>query len=158
MEKEAFLRAVRQDGKRLYLIALSVTGNHADAEDVMQNVYLKLWQHAGTFTDEEHLRKWLTAVCANEAKSLLRAAWRRKSAPLEEAKEQYTFDTPRDAHVFNAVMALPPKERAAVHLFYYEDMPVREIAHVLGTSPGAVKTRLSRARKQLKESLGDEDL
>lgn len=156
MEKETFTGIARRHSRRLYLIALSFTGNHADAEDVLQNTLLKLWRHKKTFADDGHLSKWLTAVCVNESKSVLRAVWRKKQVPLEDAEALYAFDTPRDRAVFDAVMALPPKERAAVHLFYYEDLPVKEIARTLGVSEAAVKTRLSRARKIMKESLGDE--
>lgn len=157
MEKQAFEQTVRQQSRRVYLIALSFTGSHADAEDVMQNVFLKLWQRAPGFADETHLQKWLTAVCVNECKSLLRSARRKKDVPLEAADALYTFGAPRDRSVFNAVMALPPKERAAIHLFYFEDLSVKEIARILGISSGAVKTRLSRARKILKENLGDDN-
>ena len=103
------------------------------------------------------MEKWLTRVCVNESKDLLRAAKRRRGVPLEEAEGLYTFDTPRDESVFRAVSALPAKERAAIHLFYYEDLSVREIARTLGIGEGAVKTRLSRARSRLKEALGDEN-
>lgn len=156
MDKETFTRAAERNSRRLYLIALSFTGNHADAEDMLQNTLLKLWQRAKAFTDEQHMDKWLTAVCVNECKSLLRSLRRAKNTALEEAQGLFTFDTPRDLQVFAAVMALPAKERIVIHLFYYEDLSVNEIAKALGISAGAAKTRLSRARKTLKEKLGDE--
>ena len=84
------------------------------------------------------------------------AAFVKNSVSLDEAKELYTFDTTQCFDVFNAIMSLPKKERLAIHLFYYEDMQIDEIAQVLRCKPSAVKTRLHRARTHLKSILGDD--
>ena len=77
----------------------------------------------------------------NECKKLLRSPWRRRTGPLEEADEP-VFDTPAQSELFQQVMALPPKYRAAVYLYYYEDYPVKEIARILELNPSTVQTRL----------------
>jgi len=137
------------------MIALSFTKNHDDSEDIIQNVFLKLWRYSGHFENEEHIDKWLTRVCINESKNYIKLSFR-KNTFLDDAKDLYTFDRPKDYDVFNAVMSLPKKERTVIHLFYYEDMSVSEMAKMLEMKESAVKTRLHRARKKLKDILGDE--
>lgn len=80
----------------------------------------------------------------------------KKNTFLDEAKDIYTFDKPKNYDVFNAVMSLSKKDRAIVHLFYYEDMSVKDIANLLKIKESTVKTRLHRARLKLKNLLGDE--
>lgn len=155
MTNECFIRAVKRNNQRLYAIALSFTKSHDDAEDILQNVFLKLWKYSGEFESNDHIDKWLTRVCVNESKNYIKLPFR-KAATLDDAKDLYTFDKPGDYDVFSAVMSLPKKQRTIIHLFYYEDMSVIEIAKMLNIKESAVKTRLHRARKQLKEILGDE--
>ncbi|MBQ6165545.1 MAG: sigma-70 family RNA polymerase sigma factor [Clostridia bacterium] len=157
MDKNEFTATVQRNEQRLFLIALSFTKNRADAEDILQNVFLKLWEYKKTFTDALHTDKWLTTVCVNESRNYIRSPFRSRVSALDDADELCTFDDPKNGAVFRAVMSLPQKDRTALHLFYYEDMSVGEIAKQLHTSPAAVKTRLCRAREKLKNILGDED-
>lgn len=155
MTKDCYTEAVIRNNKRLYLIALSFTKNHYDAEDILQNIFLKLWKYEKAFENNEHIDKWLTRVCVNESKNHLKLSFRKNNF-LEDEKELYTFDSIRDVDVFNAVMSLPKKERITVHMFYYEDMSVKDISCLLNVKESAVKTRLNRARNKLREILGDE--
>ncbi len=66
MTNDNFVCAVERNHKRLFIIALSYTKNHQDAEDILQNFFLKLWKHNREFTEENHMDKWLTRVCINE--------------------------------------------------------------------------------------------
>ena len=156
MDKNEFTDAVRRNADRLFLIALSFTKNRADAEDILQNVFLKLWKNKKPFENAEHTDKWLTTVCVNESRNYLRSPFRSRVTALEDAEAYCVFDDPLDGEVYRAVMSLPKKDRAALHLFYYEDMSVDEIARALHGSPSAIKTRLCRAREKLKKILGDE--
>ncbi|MBQ9531059.1 MAG: sigma-70 family RNA polymerase sigma factor [Eubacterium sp.] len=156
MNNDEFIYAVKRNSNRLYLIALTFTKNHYDAEDIVQNTFLKLMKQNKTFESEKHMDNWLTAVCINESKDYLKSFFRKNSTSLEDAKELYTFDKPKDFDLFTAVMSLPKKERTVIHLFYYEDLSIKEIAVVMKISESSVGTRLHRARKHLKEILGDE--
>ena len=91
----------------------------------------------------------VTAGAVNECKKLLRSPWRRRTGPLEEAGEP-AFDTPEQSELFRQVMALPPKYRAAVYLYYYEGCSVQETAAAMGANPSTVQTWLMRARGKLK--------
>ena len=91
----------------------------------------------------------MVRVAVNECKKLLRSPWRRRTSPLEEAGEP-AFDTPEQSELFRQVMALPPKYRAAVYLYYYEGCSVQETAAAMGANPSTVQTWLMRARGKLK--------
>ena len=121
-----------------------------EAEDVTQETFLRLVRTAPEFADEDHCRAWLLRVAMNCAGDLFRSAWRRHTRPLEEAEQ---VPAPEEGGVLEAVLALPERYRAPVHLFYYEGLSTAEIAAVLGKSEGAVRTRLSRARAMLRGAL-----
>ena len=156
MTENEYISAVRRNSQRLYLIALSFTKSREDAEDIIQNVFLKLWNCGKPFDGESHTDKWLTAVCVNESRNFIKAPCRKRCVNLDELAEDASFDSAQEQDIFNAVMSLPQKECTVIHLFYYEDMSVKDIAKLLKQSESAVKTRLHRARKKLKEILGDE--
>ena len=153
MEQTDFNCAVQRNSQRLFLLALSFTHSHADAEDVLQDVFFKLWNHTKPFENETHIDKFLTRVCVNTCRNHLRALSRRRDTLPEDALQLYTFDTPEDYDLFCAVTSLPTRERTVVHLFYYEDMSVREIAQTLHIGQSAVKTALHRARNHIKDCL-----
>lgn len=156
MRNDEYIYAVKRNSNRIYLIALSYLHNHHDAEDVMQDVFLKLWKTNKVFKDDEHMDKWLTITCVHKCKDHFKSPFVKNKVALDEAKELYTFDTIKNFDVFNAIMSLPPTERLVVHLFYYEDMQINEIAEIVKSKPSAVKTRLHRARSHLKSILGDD--
>ena len=152
-----FIHSVKRNNQRLFLIALSFTKSAHDAEDILQNVFLKLWKYPKDFENEEHIDKWLTAVCVNESRNYIKAFFRNHlSLEQNEIVSPHIFDSSAQQDIFNAVMALPKKDRTVIHLFYYEDLSVKDIADLLGLKEAAVKTRLSRARTKLKERLGDD--
>ena len=137
----------------LYAAAFAVTKQAQDAEDVVQETFLAYYTTRKQFDSEEHIRAWLLRVAINKSKNILRTFWRRNRRRLTDEMEELTFDSPESENLFEAVMKLPDNYRAVVHLHYYEDYSVREIAQILSLSESNVKTRLSRARKQLRDTL-----
>lgn len=156
MTEKAFTQAVEKNNRRVFLIALSFTKNPEEAEDIMQNTFLKLWTSKDSFENEEHIAKWLTVVASNESKNSLKLFAKRASREQTEISEEFEFDSVEDRELFNAVMSLPPKISGVIHLFYYEDMSIKEIAKTLSVSESAVKTRLNRGREKLRNILGGE--
>ena len=156
MRNDEYIKAVKRNSNRLYLIALSYLQNHHNAEDVMQDTLLKLWKTNKVFNDDAHMDKWLTITCVHKCKDHFKSPFVNSNVALDEAKKLYTFDTIKNYDVFNAIMSLSQKERIVVHLFYYEDMQINEIAEIIKSKPSAVKTRLHRARTHLKAILGDD--
>ena len=158
MDKQVYMEAVNRNSHRVFLLALSFTRQRQDAEDVMQTVFLKLWKHPVEFTDETHMDKWLTKVTVNESRSLLRAR-ARDPISLEELETLGAVaEQPEERELIAAVMQLPEPLRAVIHLHYYEDLPIKEIADLLKISQAAVKMRLVRGRNLLKSELMEGEL
>ncbi|MBU5452671.1 sigma-70 family RNA polymerase sigma factor [Pseudoflavonifractor sp. MSJ-30] len=145
--------AFRQFGDRVFSAAFSATGSKEDADDVVQDTFLKYWDTDQDFTDENHIKAWLLRVAINRSRDLLRSFWHRKKVPWEDYMEELSFEEPEDKSLFEAVMELPRKYRVTIHLHYYEDLSVSEIAEILHTTEGTVKSQLSRGRKLLKTKL-----
>ena len=137
----------------VYRVALSGCRNPADAEDVTQNTFIKLWERQESFEDLEHARKWLIRVAINECHSLWRTPWMKKTTYLENVKKEPSFSMGERSELYYAVLELPVKYRQVVHLYYFEEYSVKEIAGLLNLSETAVQTRLLRARQKLKETL-----
>lgn len=143
----------------VYKLALSQSKNVHTAEDITQTVFLKYLQSKKVFKEKEHIKAWLIRVTLNECKSLYSSPWFKKTVPLEEA-EPIAFNNEEKGDVYYATLKLPPKYRAVIHLFYYEDMSVSDIAKTLHQKEAAVKTQLFRGREMLREHLkgGYEDV
>ena len=128
----------------LYTAAFNVCKNAQDAEDVVQDTFLQYWSQKKEFETEQHIRAWLLRVAINKAKNKNNTFFRRNALPLEDYMETLAFQSEESSELFEAVMKLPEKYRIVVHLFYYEDYSVKEIADILKITPGNVKVRLSR--------------
>ena len=157
MTQEEFAGAARTYGDTVYRIALHALNNPQDAEDVTQTVLLKLYECYKEFESEEHMKHWILRVAVNESRHVLRSFWRRTSVPLEEWREQAVQEDPARAEVLEAVMALEPKYRVAVYLYYYEGLSVAEVAGAMKANVSTVQTWLLRARARLKQALSDEE-
>lgn len=141
---------------RLFAIAFTVCQNREDAEDAVQDTLIRYCGAKKDFESEEHIRAWLIRVVINRAKDIRACLWRRKRAAWEEEMAALPFEEPEDSRLFEAVMGLEEKYRVVVHMFYYEDYDIREIARILGCPGGTVKSRLSRARALLKNTLKED--
>ncbi len=140
----------------VYRICLSYSGNRSDAEDIMQEVFLRYLKKPRSFATPEHEKAWFLRVTVNCCKSFFTSAWRKRIVSLEEYEHLPSpQDVPDDkgSQVYEAVMALPPKQRICVHLFYYEEMTIKEIAGTIGAPESTVKSHLFRARASLEEVL-----
>lgn len=138
-------------------LALNQTRNKANADDVYQEVFLRLIKSTDKIHDEEHLKAWLIRVTINCSRSMLGSYWNKNVVSLKEAAALET-EPPEENSVYQAVLRLPKKYRTAVHLYYFEGYSVKEAAEILGQSESAVKTQLKRARDRLKPILQKEGL
>ena len=126
----------------------------ADAQDICQNVFLKLLQSDRRFDSEGDTRAFIIRVTINECKDVLKSGWRRRSVPLDELIErEVPFLPEENTGVLAAVQRLPVKYREAVYLYYYEGYNAEEIAAMVGAKPAAVRQRLARAREKLRKEL-----
>lgn len=134
----------------VYRLALSRTRNRMTADDVVQEVFLRYIRTDKVFESEEHIKAWLLRVTINCSNSVFESSWFKKTVPLNE---EIPFDTPEKSEVYYAVLELPKKYRTVIHLFYYEDMSIAEIAKCLGEKISTVKSQLHRGRGMLREKL-----
>lgn len=137
----------------VYKLALSQTKNSVNADDIFQEVFLRYVQSNKEFESEEHRKAWLIRVTINCCRKLWSSAWFRHTVPLDE---NLKFTDSDKSVTFYTVMELPLKYRSVIHLYYYEDLSVKEISSVLGLKESTVTSRLCRARKKLREKLKGE--
>lgn len=156
METNEYKRLTSMYLDCVYRVAVNGCQNYADAEDVVQNTFMKLWEKEDIFEDDTHARKWLIRVAVNECNSLWRSPWKRRMASLEELQQEPIFSTEEKSNLYYAVMELPVEYRQVVHLYYFEDYSVKEIVQIMKLSQTAVQTRLLRARQKLKEKLKED--
>ena len=147
---------VERWGDMVYRLALARTANVPDAEDVFQEVFLRYFRHEERFQSDEHRKAWLIRCTVNRAKSLTAAPWKKRTVPLETAAEVGVEDDYRE--VYGAVLSLPGKYRAVIHLHYFEGLSVLEIAQTLQVAEGTVKSQLSRGRALLRDMLKEVEL
>ena len=131
--------------------------NHADAEDITQEVFLKIIRHDMRYQSMEHERAWIVRVTINLCRDLLKSKWHKTSVSMEEVSEAQrgsceNFTEIQDDMMW-AVLQLPEKYRNCLYLFYYEDYSIKEIAQSLEMPENTVKTNLKRGRQALKEFL-----
>lgn len=153
---EAFLKQAMADwGDAVYRLALGQTRSRADAEDVYQDVFLRLLDSGTAFESPEHLKAWLLRVTVNRCRDLARSGWKRRTVALDpewDAPDAAAHDD-EDAAVWDAVGQLPEQQRTAVHLHYVEGYSTEEIASALDCRPATARTWLFRARARIRELL-----
>jgi len=125
--------------------------NRQDAEDVTQNVFLKLYTYSGDFIDDEHIRAWLLRCTINECKDILHSHWYKFSQPLEFADDIVYKGSKESGRLLRIMQKLNKNNRLALYLYYYEGYSCSEISKIIGISEDAVSARLRRGRKQLKK-------
>lgn len=138
---------------RVFAAAFSICRCRDDADDVVQDTFIQYFSQNREFESEEHIKAWLLRVAINRAKDITSSFWRRNRVSWEEHMDELVFEEPADKGLFSAVMQLPERYRIVIHLFYFEDYSVGEIAALLLTREGTVKSQLSRGRKLLKNML-----
>ncbi len=139
----------------IYKLALSQTKDQGHAEDVTSDVFLKFLSSSKDFESEEHIKAWLLRVTINCSKNVFSSTWFKKTVPLEET---LLAEVPEEeSEVYAKVLKLPQKYRAVIHLFYYEEFSVAQIAKYLELNESTVRTHLQRGRSLLKTSLEGED-
>jgi len=145
---------VQRNESKVYRTAIAIMGNKADAEDIMQDVFLKVVAgKAPQFQSAEHETAWLIRVTVNHCRSRLRLHWFRKSEPLLDI---YPAQDNEQHELLETVLSLPPKYRIAIYLFYYEGYSTKEIAEITEQKEPTVRSILTRARHMLKDFLEGE--
>ena len=142
-------RIMNAYGNKLFRICLIMLGNASDAEDVVQETLIKYLQKSPEFKDKEHEKAWLIKVASNTCRDMLRFRMRHATVDMESIN-QFTKDS-SDNGILEALMVLPEKFRIVLILYYMEQYKTEEIAKMIGKSSSAVKMRLQKGRRLLKE-------
>lgn len=150
MDSDRLEKLIIRYENTLLRTACAILDDLPGAEEVVYDTFLRLWEKDPAFESEAHEKAWLLRVTVNGCRSALRARKRRPAVPLTEA---VPAPTQEEREIWDAVAALAPGERAAVHLFYYEGYSAEEIAVLTRRRPGTVRAQLSRARARLREWL-----
>lgn len=155
MTEEHLVRLVEAYSPMLLRLACTRLDSTADAEDVVQEVFLRLLTTHPRLRDAGHEKAWLIRTTLHRTADFRRSAARR-NVPLEAAAEQTAGET-EDSEVLTAVRGLPEKYSAVLHLHYYEGYSIKEIATLLGLPASTVGTRLARGRERLRQMLKEDD-
>ncbi len=137
----------------VYKAALSCCKNRDDADDAVQNAFLKLLKTDTEFTDDEHIKRWLIRVAVNECKSGWRSFWHRNKVSFDDLDTEPSYRDETHGELLGTLNRLPQNYRAVIHLYYYEGYDVREIAEILSITESNVQIRLMRARNKMKKLL-----
>lgn len=153
LEKE-FDAKYNDYGKMLFKIAFLYVGNSADAEDILQDVFVKYLSGSYSFKDGNHEKAWFIRVTQNKSIDFLKRKGR-KNISLDDIST-FTYEKSSDSvDIIKEILALPEKYKSSVILYYYNDYSVEEISKILKISKSAVKMRLKRSREILKTELED---
>ncbi|MBS4223607.1 sigma-70 family RNA polymerase sigma factor [Lederbergia citrea] len=152
-------------GNEIFHLVYSYVKNKAVAEDLTQDIFIKCYKALHTYKRKSKFRTWLWRIAINHCKDYLKSWYNknviisedeyRKNCSQKETVEQAVIQKDEDHRLTSAVMDLPINYREVIYLFYFEELPIKEISVVIGVKENTVKTRLRRAKELLKERLGE---
>lgn len=156
----AFTAIVKKYQERIYWQIRRMVVGHDDANDVMQNVFIKAWNGLENFRADAQLFTWIYRIAVNESLTYLEQQKKRSSISMddqslnleEKLHSEKDFDSTKAVWKLQlAIQQLPEKQRAVFNLRYYDEMPYEEMSHVLDTSVGALKASYHHAVKKIED-------
>lgn len=154
MDKKYFAKLIEKHSDSLYRCALSYCNNKQDAEDIVQEVFLKCMRKNPSFADDEHEKAWLLRATINLCKDLQKTYWKKN---VSELTDDIVECSEQDKTIYNLIAQLPFKYRIVIQLHYQEGYKIKEIAKILHKKESTIGNQLSRAKKYLKE-MYEEDI
>lgn len=160
-KERAFTAIIKKYQEKLYWHVRRLVVDHDDANDVLQNVFIKVWNGLSNFREDSQLYTWLYRIATNESLSFLEQQKRRGSISLDQEdgeglSHQVKADSHFDANKLEwklqlAIQKLPEKQRLVFNLRYFDEMPYHEMSKILDTSEGALKASYHHAAKKIEE-------
>ncbi len=157
MREQGFRLLVVQYRERLYVHARHMMGNHPDADDVLQNTFIKAWRGIDGFREQSRLYTWLYRIATNESITLLQQRKRKYTQEISPALAATAVaPATQDGEailklLYAATDTLPPRQKAVFNLRYFDEMPYREMSEILNTSVGGLKASYHHAAKKVEE-------
>src|SRR5215203_4082309 len=159
-KEKAYTSIIKKYQERLYWHIRRIVIDHDDANDVLQNVFIRVWNGLANFREDAQLYTWLYRIATNESLSFLEQQKKRSAVPFGDVEEGLSNKIKADKHfdanklewkLQLAIQQLPEKQRAVFTLRYYDEMPYEEMSRVLGTSEGALKASYHHAVKKIED-------
>ena len=159
-KEQAFTSIIKKYQEKLYWHIRRMVINHEDANDVLQNMFIKVWKGLENFREDSQLYTWLYRIATNECLTFIAQQKKRSSVSLSDVENglsnQLKSDTNFDANKLEwklqlGIQSLPEKQRIVFNLRYYDEMPYEEMSRVLDTSEGALKASYHHAAKKIEE-------
>lgn len=147
--KDRIETVIHMYGDQLFRFCLVMLKNTSDAEDAVQEVFMKYLRKAPEFADTEHEKAWLLTVAGNQCKDMLRHRTRHSVVDLTEIRE--CCEEMPDSGIFEALLQVPDKYRLVLILYYVEEYRTEDIARMIGKTKSAVKMRLQKGRMLLEK-------
>lgn len=160
LKESAFTAIIKKYQEKLYWHIRRMLVDHDDTNDVLQNVFIKVWKGLENFREDSQLYTWLYRIATNECLTFLDQQKRKASVSLDEGESglsnKVLADTGFDANKLEwklqlAIQHLPEKQRLVFNLRYYDEMPYEEMSRILDTSEGALKASYHHAAKKIED-------
>ena len=164
LRDSSFTKIVSKYQERLYWHIRRMVVEHEDTNDILQNVFIKVWKNLDGFREESNLYTWMYRIATNETLTWIEQQKRRSSVSLTGSEDYFSekllaqkgFDSNKiEWKLQQAIQSLPEKQKLVFNLRYYDEMPYEEMAGMLGTSVGALKASYHHAAKKVETFLTD---
>ncbi|WP_293903519.1 MULTISPECIES: RNA polymerase sigma factor [unclassified Sphingobacterium] len=165
--EEAFRLLLKKYQQKIYWHVRRMVIDHDDADDVVQDIFVKVWKNLGNFREDSQLYTWLYRIATNECITFLNKKKQKQNVSLDDDTTAYLAETLADGNYFNgdraqmklqqALLTLPEKQKLVFNMKYFEDMKYEEISAVLGTSVGALKASYHLAVKKIESFFNNHD-
>ena len=147
-KQEYIEQLIEEYGDMVFRLAISRVKSKEEAEDIFQEVFIKIYEKMPEFVSKEHEKYWIIRVTINLSKNILKSSWHRKIMPLDK---EITFEDKEERDVYFEVLRLPLKYRTILQLYYYENFKIEEIAVITKTNTSTVKSRLYKGLNEIKK-------
>jgi RNA polymerase sigma-70 factor (ECF subfamily) len=166
LKGQAFQTLVKTYQERLYWHIRKIVLNHDDADDVLQNTFMKVWRNLDKFREESSLYTWLYRIATNESITFVNSTKKRSLIPMNDTSEFLLNNMVSDEffegdeiqlRLQEAILKLPEKQRIVFNMKYYDDLKYEDMSEILETSVGALKASFHHAVKKIEEHLKSRD-
>ena len=164
--EEAFNLLIKKYQQKVYWQVRRIIINHDDADDVIQEVFIKVWKNLGSFRQDAQLFTWLYRIATNESLTFLKKKQAKNNVSLDDLTVEMSESLNTDPYfsgseiekkLQQAILGLPEKQRLVFNMRYYDDLKFQEISDILGTSVGGLKASYHLAAKKIEQYIKSND-
>lgn len=153
MTDKEFEEVYKRQSAHIYKLCCFYLGNPSDAQDAVQNIFMKMLEKHIKFKDEQHETAWFHTVARNYCKDIIKSAWWKKKTYIESLPELATQEneTADNSRMEHALKHLSVKQKEVIYLYYYEELSINEISKLLNRKESTIQSQLAAGRKKIKE-------